>query len=438
MSGAFLGVPHDEMRRALARVTAPTDPEPGSDDAVLDVFSDAHQEEIEEVFARVALATCVEPGDADAGGLVAAVGARTALQALVEGWDPERTLRSGDEPSHGRGRARLDAALARWRPRLTSGAPFRALESAAALGASLLHPASRHWPDRLSSLGPGGPLLLWVRGDARRLVGLERSLSVVGARAATGYGEHVALESAAALSDLGFAIVSGGAYGIDGCAHRATLASGGVTVAVLAGGVDRLYPAGHSELLRRIADEGVLLAESPCGSTPTRWRFLMRNRIIAALSGATVVIEAGARSGSLNTAGHAAELGRPLGAVPGAITSPSSAGCHRLIREYAAVCVTTPQEMAELAGPVGSLPPENPPDDGAASSSEASGYEFGSPQHRVLLELTTRRPRTADELVARTGLPFAVVASTLGRLDADGQAVEGSRGWVLPARARTA
>ncbi|MDF2576486.1 MAG: dprA, partial [Agromyces sp.] len=166
-----------------------------------------------------------------------------------------------------------------------------------------------------------------------------RSIALVGARAATGYGEHVTMEASAGLVDRGFAIVSGGAYGIDGMAHRAALASRGVTVAFLAGGVDRFYPLGHEALLARIADTGAVVSELPCGSAPTKWRFLQRNRLIAAAADATVVLEAGMRSGSLNTAGHAAALGRPLGAVPGPVTSPASAGCHRLLREFDAVCV---------------------------------------------------------------------------------------------------
>ena len=176
------------------------------------------------------------------------------------------------------------------------------------------------------------------------------TIALVGARAATGYGEHVAMESSAGLVDRGFAIVSGGAYGIDGMAHRAALASDGTTIAFLAGGVDRFYPLGHESLLSRIAQTGAVVSELPCGAAPTKWRFLQRNRLIAAASEATVVLEAGIRSGSLNTAGHAAALGRPLGAVPGPVTSPASAGCHRLLREFDAVCVVDADQMAELAG----------------------------------------------------------------------------------------
>ncbi len=157
------------------------------------------------------------------------------------------------------------------------------------------------------------------------------------------------MEASAGLVDRGFAIVSGGAYGIDGMAHRAALASDGTTIAFLAGGIDRFYPLGHESLLTRIAQTGAVVSELPCGAAPTKWRFLQRNRLIAAASQATVVLEAGIRSGSLNTAGHAAALGRPLGAVPGPVTSPASAGCHRLLREFDAMCVVDADQMAELA-----------------------------------------------------------------------------------------
>lgn len=350
--------------RDLVRLLAPVsgDDEPGD--------SDSGGASLDERFARAALSTAVEAGDLEAGRMVHALGAVGVLRAIVDGAtasDVLARLRSGDEwddaaphamdappgqhiwaagdrrppqraesstfDEGGSGRQesgaadaeerRIGHALARWRTRLSLTEAERALERAARVGARLLVPDSAWWPEGFASLDDGPPLALWIRGDARRLARLERSLALVGARASTNYGEHVALESAAALSDRGFVIVSGGAYGIDAAAHRATLASGGVTIAFLAGGPDRLYPAGNNELLRRIAVDGVLVAELPPGSAPTRWRFLMRNRLIAAAASATVVVEAGHRSGSLNTAGHAAQMGRPLGAVPGSILSPA-------------------------------------------------------------------------------------------------------------------
>lgn len=305
--------------------------------------------------ARAALSAACEPGDTDALTLVITLGAVRTLRAVIDDASPQ-AVRSALEaevapvvPSV----SRLRDALARWRARLPAGPVWTPLVRGARIGARFVTPEHPLWPESVEDLHVGAPLALWLRGDPARLGMLSRSIALVGARAASGYGEHVALESAAGLSDRGFVIVSGGAYGVDAAAHRAALASDQVTVAFLAGGIDRLYPAGNDDLLRRVARDGLLVAELPPGSTPTRWRFLMRNRLIAASSSATVVVEAGARSGSLNTAGHAAQLGRPLGAVPGPVTSKASEGCHRLIREYAATCVTTPDEMAELAEPIG-------------------------------------------------------------------------------------
>ncbi|WP_374010828.1 DNA-processing protein DprA [Leifsonia sp. LS-T14] len=401
----------------------------------------------EDRFARAALGTAIEPGDLEAGRLVSALGPVRLLHAIVDGVDAAGLLaevRSRDQGDEGLARLpssweeqssndrdtaaalerRVATALARWRPRLSFAESARSIERAARIGARLLTPDSRWWPAGFAGLDDGPPLALWIRGHARHFGRLGRSLALVGARASTEYGEHVAMESAAGLSDRGFVIVSGGAYGIDAAAHRATLASGGVTIAFLAGGADRLYPAGNTELLRRIASEGVVVAELPPGSAPTRWRFLMRNRLIAAAATATVVVEAGHRSGSLNTAGHAAHMGRPLGAVPGSVLSPASAGCHRLIREYAATCVTTPDEMAELADPFGS---GNPPPDPATPF--ALVREGGDGDERAVLSALSRvRSESADEIAARVALPFTRVAAVLGRLDLADRARESAEG----------
>jgi DNA processing protein len=219
--------------------------------------------------------------------------------------------------------------------------------------------------------------------------------------------------------------VSGGAYGIDGAAHRAALASDQTTIAFLAGGVDRLYPAGHAALLTRIAERGLLVGELPCGSSPTKWRFLQRNRLIAAASRATVVVEAGRRSGSLNTAGHAAAIGRPLGAVPGPVTSPASAGCHRLIQEYGAACVTSAAEMAELTGITDPLETAG---DGQASTSP-SAADHGE-RIRVLDALSPRTPRPVREVATRAGMSEREAISTLGLLDLESLVDEREGGWI--------
>jgi DNA processing protein len=429
-------------RRELLRTLAPVTPAALSSD-----LSDAT--ELSNRFAAAALSTLVEPGDTDAVLLIGALGPSAALAAVVERWPADRILRAVAEVDEGasavlagRSRARsprdaaataedaasvtrLEEALERWLPRLSLRTAVRSLEAAAGVGAVLVTPGDEVWPTGFGDLGDGAPIALWVRGDVGSLSACDRSIALVGARAATGYGEHVAMEAAAGLSDRGFAVVSGGAYGIDGAAHRAALASDQTTIAFLAGGVDRLYPAGHAALLTRIAERGLLVGELPCGSSPTKWRFLQRNRLIAAASRATVVVEAGRRSGSLNTAGHAAAIGRPLGAVPGPVTSPASAGCHRLIQEYGAACVTSAAEMAELAG---ITDPLQTAADGQASTSP-SAADHGE-RIRVLDALSPRTPRPVREVATRAGMSEREAISTLGLLDLESLVDEREGGWI--------
>ncbi|MET0304421.1 MAG: DNA-processing protein DprA, partial [Microbacteriaceae bacterium] len=321
----------------------------------------------------------------------------------------------------------LDDALGRWRPRLTAEAAMLSLRQARRFAVSLVVPGDALWPEALDDLDDAAPHALWVRGRVDTLRSADRAFSLVGARAATGYGEHVAVEAASGLVDRGYAIVSGAAYGIDGVAHRAALASRGDTIAVLAGGLDRYYPSGHEALLTRISETGAVVAEVPCGTAPTKWRFLQRNRIIAALGLATVVVEAGSRSGSLNTAGHAAQLGRPLGAVPGPVTSSASAGCHRLLREYDAVCVTTPDEMAELA-PLPSASAAASAD--ADASSMAPARDAEGARIRLLDALSARSPRSVPTLAAASGLAPDRIRAELGMLELDGAVRERGDGWV--------
>jgi DNA processing protein len=361
--------------------------------------------DLEEVFARGAWTGIAEPGDGVAGALLQVYGPVDALDALATGVPP------ASDPA-------LGTAFERWRPRLDPPTLLRAFHNAAHLGIRLLVPGDPEWPAGLDDLGTHAPLALWALGSAHAIGALTRSIALVGARAATGYGEQVAAEAAAGLVDRGFAIVSGAAYGIDGTAHRSALASGGTTVAVLAGGLDRFYPSGHAALLQRIARDGAVLAELPCGFAPTKWRFLQRNRLIAALSGATVVLEAGARSGSLNTAGHAAALGRPLGAVPGSVFSAASAGCHRLLREYDAVCVRDAADMAELVtGPAGEQP-------------MLPGLEPAmDPLERRVLDALTRTPRSPLEVARNAGVSVGDALAALGMLSLIGAAKEGATGW---------
>lgn len=210
-------------------------------------------------------------------------------------------------------------------------------------------PGDELWPSEapgLVTLGPAAPIMLWVRGDATLLS--SASVAITGARACTGYGAHVTTEIAGHLAAAGTTVLSGAAYGVDAAAHRSVLVEGSPTIAVLSGGLDRPYPAGHRYLIERIAEHGALVSEMPPGLAPTRHRFIMRSRIIAALSRAVVVTEAGMRSGSLGVAQIAHGLGRPVGAVPGPVTSAASAGCHALIQQGTAQLVTSGADALAL------------------------------------------------------------------------------------------
>ncbi|MGV8970399.1 MAG: DNA-processing protein DprA [Microbacteriaceae bacterium] len=296
----------------------------------LETIHQQHPTRSLDAVARVILSSVLEPGDTDAGKLVAAHGAVDTVRAIfADDGRAVATLRN------------------RARPRFSIDGIAHALRTAERCGVTLVTPEHQHWPARVNDLGEHAPVALWVRGNSEILIDTITT-SIVGARAATGYGEHITMEMAAGLVDRGHTIASGAAYGIDGMAHRAALASRGRTIAYLAGGVDRYYPSGHDALLTRIAEAGAVVSELPCGAAPTRWRFLQRNRLIAANSRAVVVTEAGWRSGALNSAGHARTLGRPVGAVPGPVTSAASAGTHRLIRDHGAVLVTNAEEAAEL------------------------------------------------------------------------------------------
>ena len=362
------------------------------------------------VLAAGAWTALVEPGDGVAGALVATLGAVDALDAL------RRNAPPSPNPE-------VRRAFDRWAPRVDDGAFARAFRNAAQLGARLLVPGDADWPTGLADLGLHAPLALWALAPSGPLPALARSVALVGARSSTAYGDRVTMDAACGLADRGFGVVSGGAIGIDGVAHKAALASGGLTVAVLAGGLDRLYPAQHVELLQRIARQGVVLSEMPCGARPMAERFLKRNRIIAALSRATVVVEAGARSGATNTAGHAAQLGRPLGAVPGSVYSATSAGTHVLVRDYGAVLVRDAADMAELA---------RDPDEAVMLDGLDRLEPPQDPGERRVLEVLAKRPRAVLDLAARAGLGVADTGAALGMLSLAGSAVEGPGGWSRP------
>lgn len=384
-----------------------------------------------ERLARAALSRLMEPQDAAGLALVQVAGALDALGIATGelGYGPalEQEI-TGVLAEHGSvtSWAGMAAALKRWAPRIPDLAPERDLATLERLGGRMIIPGDDLWPGQLGDLGIHEPICLWWRGVELELPPAAKSVALVGSRDSTSYGASVTGDLAYSLAQRGFTVVSGGAYGIDAHAHRAALAGGSgpvPTIAVMAGGVDRFYPSGNEDLLRAVANQGAVLAEVPPGSAPTRYRFLQRNRIIAALASVTVVVEARWRSGALNTAHHAESLGRAVGAVPGSVHSANSAGCHRLLREGGAVCVTDAAEIAELASPSG----ESLPDVRAGRSADHDGLTL---EDLILLDaLPLRSASSVEKLSSVAGLGVESVRAGLGRLNLLGLAESGSGGW---------
>ncbi|MGD0686958.1 MAG: DNA-processing protein DprA [Streptosporangiaceae bacterium] len=317
----------------------------------------------------------------------------------------------------------LDRALERWGARLGEVPTAARFDEWRQDGLRLICPGDPEWPTQLDALGDAGPVALWLRGSADLRFACLRSVSIVGARAASAYGSHVGLEMAAALAERGWAIVSGGAFGIDSRAHRGALAADGVTVAVLASGLIYGYPRGHFELFEAIAAQGVLVSEMPPDRRPTRPGFLVRNRVIAALSRGTVVVEAALRSGALSTAARARDLCRPLMAVPGPVTSALSAGCHEIIREWGAVLVTGARDVLEHVSPVGE---------------ELAGPRRGpavprddlDPVTRAVLEAVPSRGGSGPASIAvSAGVSLEMAIRSLGSLAAAGFVERTAQGW---------
>jgi DNA processing protein len=336
--------------------------------------------------ARVALSRLVEPGNP-------AVWEAVAERGPVATWDAVRT----GAPLPGLSAAMSQGAAAR----AGGHDPARDLEALERLGGRLVCPGDPEWPEhRLTWSGCvyAPPLALFVRGPRSLAETVERSVAVVGARAATAYGVHVAGELGLGLADRACAVVSGGAYGIDAAAHRGALLSDrGTTIAVLACGIDVAYPRGNDRLLDTIGSQGLLVSELPPGCSPTRIRFLVRNRIIAALTLGTVVVEAAVRSGSLATAARARDLNRFVMAVPGPVTSAMSAGAHAELRRPDTACVTSAAEILDTVGRLG---------DDAVDPARAR------PSLRDQLDETTRR--VLDALPVRSGAGEASIAKTAG------------------------
>jgi DNA processing protein len=378
--------------------------------------------------ARVNLACLVEPGSVEVHQLVSEHGPVGALDALLAGQTPEGVA------------AAVQARLAGTEPgRLAE----HALARTERIGARLVVPEDEEWPTQLADLArisrTGGertdrdtypPVCLWVRGDPPLASTLDRSVAVVGSRASTSYGNHIATEIAYGMASRGWAVVSGGAYGVDAAAHRGALSAGGVTAVVLACGVDRAYPAAHASLFERVIEDGLLISEWPPGAEPHRHRFLVRNRVIAALSRGTVIVEANARSGARQTLGRAGLLGRATMAIPGPVTSAMSVGCNQLIRSGGARLVTSYPEVLEEVGRIGvdlAPVPRGPDHD---------RDRLGPQLSRILDAVPYRGPADAGQIAATAGVPVREVLRSLPVLESTGHVVTRDGGYLVAPGAR--
>ncbi|WP_460444109.1 DNA-processing protein DprA, partial [Amycolatopsis cihanbeyliensis] len=307
------------------------------------------------------------------------------------------------------------------------------LAAAARAGARLIIPEDEEWPAwpllcLEVATGRGvrdvaTPLALWARGNATLDRVTDRAVAVVGARAATGYGEHTSAEFGYGLAERGMTVFSGAAYGVDGAAHRGALAGGGATVAVLGCALDAGYPAGHIGLCNRIAEHGLVLSEYPPGTPPARHRFLVRNRLIAALTAGSVVVEAGARSGARNTAATAGALGKVVMAVPGPVGSATSVGCHQLIRGGEATLVASVADVLDTVGSIGTdLRPE-------VDHPRRSTDGLGPQALRVHETLGTRKGKSPERIATESGVPVARVRAILPALELDGLSARCESGW---------
>jgi DNA processing protein len=381
----------------------------------------------EDGLARVALTWLAEPGNRSVWTMVRAAGAETTLRRLLRRDIPDEDLR-----------ATVDARLAAGDPREVADA---AMQRAERLGARIVVPDDPEWPPAVGALGKlelegddrvvrdtRPPLCLWVRGPWPLHEAFHRSVAVVGSRAATPYGLRAATDIAFGLAERRWTIVSGGAFGIDAAAHRAALAAGGLTVAVLACGLDRPYPVGNSALFDEIADRGLLVSEWPPGAEPLRHRFLIRNRVIAAATAGTVLVEAAARSGARQTMTRVLALGRPAMVVPGPVTSAMSVGCHEVLRHHReARIVTGVPHIIEEVGRIGELAP--------LARGPAHRRDDLDEESALVLEAMPRRGTAGPEqLAARAGVGLRVVLRRLTVLEAAGLIVRRDTGYALPRR----
>jgi DNA processing protein len=372
----------------------------------------------DERLARAALSRLAEPGDLRLTGLVSEIGAITVRDHL----QAERDL-------HG---LRTDVAA-----RLEALDPAADLEHADRLGIRFVVPGDQEWPAGLDELARAGavakrggvPVGLWVRGPAK-LDAVAAGVAVVGCRSSTSYGDATAGEIASMAARAQLPVVSGAAFGIDQAAHRGALAVEGVTVAVLACGADRHYPATHRQLIDHIADTGLVVSEAAPGCAPLRVRFLARNRIIAALARGTVVVEAPVRSGALSTANWTTRLNRPLMGVPGPVFSAQSQGVHEKLRSGEAVLVTGGHDVLEILGRSGDHLREEP------RGPVRLRDRLGTRAQQVLDSVPVTQGAAVDSIARSAGIGLREVHSTLLSLSDQGLVIHDSRGWRLGDTAR--
>jgi DNA processing protein len=371
---------------------------------------------IDERLARVALSHIFEPGDMRLARLASQLGAARLYEELLTG-------------QHNTTQVDVDARLKRMDP-------GRVLEMGQRRGLRYVIPGDAEWPDQLEPLDhvvalydrTGVPMGLWVRGPLP-LNALAKSVAIVGSRTATTYGSDAAAHIAAEVGRAGYAVVSGAAYGIDFAAHRGALAVGAPTAAVLACGADRVYPPRHDRLFEILVNEGAIISEVGPGLPPTRLRFLTRNRIIAGLGRGTVIVEAARRSGALNTANWTARLSRPVMGVPGAVTSASSEGVHRLLRDGTATLVTSGAEVLEMVAPAGECLPLAEP------APERPRDRLTLREQRVLDAVPVGSTAPVDSIAHSAGMGLIAVQSALTALRDRGLVTFADGGWRLTATA---
>ncbi|WP_313814036.1 DNA-processing protein DprA [Glutamicibacter sp.] len=384
----------------------------------------------------------IEPNDVAAGALLELMSPEELLALIGRrdhlplGLNERLTEITGQRPAQGSAQD-LSVALSRWRKRLEFSDAHAALDAMERCGGGILTAQDPQWPQQLDELGFGRPLCLWWRAgipDNLGTVSAQNSISIVGSRDASDYGNQVTFELARALGERGYCIVSGGAYGIDAVAHRAALSHEQwsfpypATITIVAGGADRLYPAGNHALLQQIIAHGVLFSEVPAGTSPTRFRFLNRNRLIAAFSQLTIITEARHRSGALNTASHAVDLGREVAAIPGSVFSPNSAGTHKLIRSGSAELISSPADVEQLLGAttVGEIPID-------VEKDPREHRTDGLPAEVAMVfdVLSYAKVLSVDEICARSGISVMNTLRALSYLAQRNLATDQEMGWKL-------